>query len=98
MPKKVPPSKSLFSEEYDRFLRLLREARTKAGLTQTQAAKRMKRPQSFVSKCESGERRVDVVEFVACCRSYNADPRIALEKIFPKSRARGEHPQKNHQT
>ena len=48
--------------QYKRFLRLLRQARLDAGLTQVQAAKLLGRPQSFVSKCESGERRVDYVE------------------------------------
>jgi hypothetical protein len=72
MPKPAP-AKSLFSPEYDAFLVSLRKARTAAGLTQTEAAKRLKRPQSFVSKCESGERRVDVVELLLFCRAYGAD-------------------------
>lgn len=45
-----------------------------AGLTQVQAAKQLGKPQSFVSKCESGERRVDVAEFLAICRVYDTDP------------------------
>ena len=36
--------------------------RTEAGMTQSEVAGRLRRPQSFVSKCESGERRVDVIE------------------------------------
>jgi transcriptional regulator with XRE-family HTH domain len=47
---------------YRQFLRRLRAAREEAGLTQVEVAKALRRPQSFVSKCESGERRVDVVE------------------------------------
>jgi transcriptional regulator with XRE-family HTH domain len=50
------------SAEYRRFLIRLREARMKARLTQADAARRLGKPQSFLSKCESGERRVDVVE------------------------------------
>jgi len=73
MPKPAP-AKSLFSPEYDAFLALLRKARTEAGLTQTEAAERLGHPQSFVSKCESGERRVDVVELLLFCRAYKADP------------------------
>jgi hypothetical protein len=42
----------------------------KAGLTQVEAARALKRPQSFVSKCESGERRVDVIELEAFARLY----------------------------
>jgi transcriptional regulator with XRE-family HTH domain len=47
------------SAAYRLFLRRLREARLAAGLTQVEVAAKLGRPQSFVSKCESGERRVD---------------------------------------
>ena len=47
---------------YARLLIKLRDARLGAGMTQADAAKALRKPQSFVSKCESGERRVDVVE------------------------------------
>lgn len=56
--------------EYRRFLTRLRAAREGAGLTQVEVAKRLGVPQSFVSKCESGERRVDVVELAAFARLY----------------------------
>ena len=39
-------------------------------MTQTEVAARLRQPQSFISKCESGERRVDVVELVAFARLY----------------------------
>ncbi len=41
-----------------------------AGLTQVEVANRLKRPQSFVSKIESGERRVDAVELSELARVY----------------------------
>ena len=50
------------SPAYKRFLGRLRDARAKARLTQVEAARRLRRHQSFVSKSESGERRVDVIE------------------------------------
>ncbi len=40
----------------------LREARKRAGLSQAAVAACFERPQSFVSKCESGERRIDAIE------------------------------------
>jgi len=48
----------------------LRQARTAAGLTQVEVARRLGKTQSFVSKCESGERRVDVVELADLARLY----------------------------
>lgn len=49
---------------YLRFRTLLVDARNGLGLTQAELASRMGRPQSFVSKYESGERRLDVLEFL----------------------------------
>lgn len=54
--------KSIYSAAYQRLCALLREIRTEAGLTQVQVAQSLDEPQSFVSKYESGERRLDVVE------------------------------------
>lgn len=54
--------KSIYSAEYQQLCRVLRELRHEAGLTQAQVAERLDVPQSFVSKYESGERRLDVVE------------------------------------
>lgn len=56
--------------QYTRFLERLRAARNQAGLTQAEVAARLGRPQSFVSKCESGERRVDVVELTVFAKLY----------------------------
>lgn len=58
------------SHAYVAFRRRLRAARSKAGLTQTEASRRLGKPQSFVSKCETGERRVDAVELRAFARVY----------------------------
>ncbi len=52
------------------FLKRLREARQAAGLTQVEVAAKLGRPQSYVSKCESGERRVDVVELQEFAELY----------------------------
>lgn len=59
--------KSIFTEEYVLFLECLRAARKEAGLTQEKVAERLHQTQSFVSKCERGERRIDVVELRAFC-------------------------------
>jgi transcriptional regulator with XRE-family HTH domain len=52
----------------DRFLYLLRQVRLDAGLTQAELASRLKMPQSFVSKYESGERRLDILELRHICK------------------------------
>ncbi|PSB19028.1 XRE family transcriptional regulator [Phormidesmis priestleyi ULC007] len=63
--------KSLFSEDYKCFLKLLREVRERAGLTQEQIAERLETTQSIISKCERGERRLDVVELKAWCQALD---------------------------
>ena len=68
-----PMRKSLHSREYQTFLSVLRSLREEAGLTQVELAKRLKQPQSFVSKCENGERRLDVLELRHWCLALSAD-------------------------
>jgi transcriptional regulator with XRE-family HTH domain len=58
---------------YKSFLRLLKEARRAAGITQEQLATRMGANQSFVSKVERGERRLDVVELFVWCEALGTD-------------------------
>lgn len=77
--------KSLHTAEYDRLRSLLMSAREKAGLTQTELAVRLARPQSFVAKYEGGERRLDVIEFIQICSALQTDPLILMRKL--KSRA-----------
>lgn len=56
---------------YRRFTERLVRARHEAGLTQAQVAARLGKPQSFVSKSEAGERRVDAVELAAFAALYD---------------------------
>lgn len=66
--------KSVHSPEHVAFCDLMVEARKRAGLTQHEVAKRLRKPQSFVAKYEGGERRIDVVEFLTITRAIGADP------------------------
>ena len=65
--------RSIFSAPYGELLRLLVKARRDAGLRQVDLAGRLGKPQSFVSKLERGERRVDVVELVLVVRAIGVD-------------------------
>ena len=73
--------KSLKSSEYTRLVEILVAVRHAADVRQHELAKKLGRPQSFVAKYEGGERRIDVVEFVAIARALNADP-IKLFRDF----------------
>ena len=76
--------KSIYSNDYARFLRQLRDTRKKAGMTQEQLAARLRQTQSFISKCERGERRLDIVEVRAICNALG----VSFEgfvAIFEKS-------------
>jgi ribosome-binding protein aMBF1 (putative translation factor) len=55
---------------YDAFRKRLREARQRAGLTQSEVAIELKTDQSIICKCESGERRVDYIELKEFARLY----------------------------
>ena len=62
--------KTQHTRRYDQLLEALRRARKEAGLTQMDVAARLEAYASYVSKCESGERRIDVVELADFCRVY----------------------------
>ena len=63
-------STALHTKRYRAFLVLLRRAREESGLTQVEVAKKLGRPQTWVSKCELGERRVDFVELENFAKVY----------------------------
>lgn len=73
--------KSVYTKKYDYFRQLLIEARRKAQMTQVQVAKLLLRPQSYVSKYEGGERRLDVIEFLEVVRVIKCDPLDILRKL-----------------
>ena len=62
--------KTIYTREYAVVLRLLREARKEAGLTQTELAKKLKQSQSFVTKVERGDRRLDIIQLRTMCQTF----------------------------
>jgi len=63
--------KSVHSKEYKIFLRRLYHARIQSGLTQSRVAELLGKPQSFISKCEQGERVVNVIDLYKFSKIYD---------------------------
>jgi transcriptional regulator with XRE-family HTH domain len=62
MKRKMQPEKSIYTDEYGVVLSLLKAARKESGVTQVGLADRLGQTQSFVSKVERGDRRLDIVQ------------------------------------
>ncbi|MBQ4567713.1 MAG: helix-turn-helix transcriptional regulator [Desulfovibrio sp.] len=75
------PMKSNFTREYEAFLEELIAARKRNGLTQQAVADLLHKPQSFVSKYENGQRRLDVVEFCQIARVLRENPVCILQQV-----------------
>lgn len=85
-------SKSIFTTEYAVLRDLLRELRTERGLTQVQLSETLGMPQSFVSKYETGERRLDVIELREVCKSLGTTLAAFAKKLearLPESKKGG---------
>ena len=67
--------------DQDALLALLRQIRTDAGLRQVDLAERRGQPQPFVSKYESGERRLDILELRAVCRAVGITPQDFFNRL-----------------
>ena len=78
--RKLP--KSVHTEEQKAFCGLMIAARRKAGLRQEKLAEMLGKRQSFVSKYENGDRRIDVVEFLAIAKALKADPIQLLRALI----------------
>jgi transcriptional regulator with XRE-family HTH domain len=77
--------KSLRSPRHDRLRAVLKRAREDQGLTQQELALRLKRKQSFVAKYETGERRLDVIEFLEIAEALVQDPARLISEIAKAS-------------
>lgn len=73
--------KSIHSNTYKLFTELLVQARKDAELTQQQLANLLGKPQSFVAKYETGERRLDLVEFLEITDALQSDPIEFVRKL-----------------
>jgi len=73
--------KSIYTKDYAIFLQYLRQARKRAGLTQQHIAEKLETTQSVISKCERGERRIDVVELREFCKAMGVPLREFIESL-----------------
>jgi len=74
--------KSIYSERYRRFLALLVSERKKTGVTQLVLSKALGKPQSFVSKIETGERRLDVIELIDILACLEVEPQAFMRALI----------------
>jgi transcriptional regulator with XRE-family HTH domain len=86
-------ARSTHHHDYQLLLTLLRELRETAGITQVSLADNLGNTQTFVSKVERGERRLDVVEFVELCEALGQPPGAVFQEFLrrrsvPKGRGR----------
>lgn len=73
--------KTLQSARHRALVDLLIAKREAAGLTQAELAKRLREYQSFVARFESGQRRIDVVEFIELSQVLNFDASKAIKTV-----------------
>lgn len=62
---------TIYTKEYKDMMQKLLKARKESGLKQIEVAKKLGKPQSYVSKIEKGERRMDIVELKMLAKIYN---------------------------
>jgi transcriptional regulator with XRE-family HTH domain len=65
--------RTIRTKEYAVFIERMIKARKEAGLRQIDVAKKMKRPQSYISRVESGEYRLDILEVKKFAKLYNKE-------------------------
>lgn len=78
-------NKVLREQLYSAFAASLKGERKRAGLTQARLAKKLRRPQSYISKYERGDQRLDVVEFIEIAQAVGFDPHEFLRKLIPEA-------------
>lgn len=71
--------KSIYSKEYRNVIKKLKGARFEAGLRQEDVALELKKPQSYISKIERGERRIDITELKELAKIYKKNINFFVE-------------------
>lgn len=76
--------KTIFGGDHRHLVEVLIQARQMSGLTQAQLAERVGKDQTFISIIERGQRRVDVLEFVALAQAMKADPEGLFANVLER--------------
>ena len=71
-------------QKYEFLRSELKNTRLQAKLLQADLAKKLKKPQSYISKVESGERNLDVIEFLSYCYALEIEPSKWLKRLEDK--------------
>jgi len=79
--------RSLHSREYAQFLTVLKRVREDVGMTQGDLAAKIGQTQTYISKCERGQRRVDIIELRAFCKALGID----IDRFLRLLDAQGRH-------
>ena len=75
-------TRSVFTPDYERLRELLLECRIESEITQVELAQLLQRPQSYVSKFERGERRLDLIELIEVLAALDIDPMSFLRQFL----------------
>lgn len=75
-------TKTLGTKRHELLVSMLIEARKNAGLTQTELAKRLGEYQSFIARIESGQRRIDIIEFLELANVLNLNPSETVQTLW----------------
>jgi len=77
-------SKTVFTGAHKHLVRVLKDARKKSGLKQEELAERLGRERTMISLIETGQRRVDVLEFYAIAKALGLNPTELFDELSDK--------------
>jgi len=75
-------TRTIHKDDYHLLLSFMQQVREATGITQTELAQRLRTTQSYVSKCERGERRIDIMEFVGYCEALGVDAGVLMDAFL----------------
>lgn len=74
--------RTIYKDDYHLLLSLMQQVRESVAVTQAELALRLRTTQSYVSKCERGERRIDIIEYVSYCEALGVDAGLLMDAFL----------------